>query len=81
MKFKDITITIQDRIQEREMNGKKEIRRKFHFDYGESDITVESRLRMRHQKGTREKAQLGAMVTARLSPCDPTGIRGRTQEL
>ena len=24
MKFKDITITIQDRIQEREMNGKKE---------------------------------------------------------
>lgn len=42
MKFKDITITIQDRIQEREMNGKKEMRKKFHFDYEESDIIVKS---------------------------------------
>lgn len=42
MNFKDVTITIQDRIQEREMNGKKEIRRKFHFDSEESDIIVKS---------------------------------------
>lgn len=42
MKFKDITITIQDGIQEREMNGKKEMRKKFHFDYEESDIIVKS---------------------------------------